>query len=404
MRVQLDVVRGREPPQTLAWEVVSLDEAQTRARQEGLTVLAVRAERGPHAALAALWAPLQTGTNRNTRAELSVFIEQLQALLMAGLSVIEALSTLRRSDRNTWTGIIEQVEQRLREGLPLSQAMAAQGSFPELLIALVRSAELTSDLPNSLGRFLEHEKRSAQVRHQITSVAVYPAMVTAVGSGVLLFLLLYVMPRFARVFEGMNGQLPASARAMVAWSHLLHAQGPLLFAGFAALLVTTLSAMLVPAYRSALFGHLLQWPMIQKRLQVYFLARWYRTTGMLVEGGIPLPQSLALAGHVLPTGLRDRGAAVEQAMRQGLTPSDAYLHAQMATPVAEQLIRAGERSGDVGTMLGRIAEFHEAEVARALEQAMRALEPLVMAGIGIGVGVVVVLMYMPIFELASAIQ
>ena len=76
----------------------------------------------------------------------------------------------------------------------------------------------------------------------------------------------------------------------------------------------------------------------------------------------------------------------------------------MATPVAEQLLLAGERTGDLGTVLSRIARFHEAEVSRSLERAMRALEPIVMVAVGVGVGVVVVLMYLPIFERASAIQ
>jgi general secretion pathway protein F len=125
---------------------------------------------------------------------------------------------------------------------------------------------------------------------------------------------------------------------------------------------------------------------------------------MLVEGGIPLPESLSLANQVLPTALQPGGVAVVTAMRQGLAPSIAYIQAQMATPVAEQLLRAGERSGDVGLMLRRAAEFHENEVSKSLEQAMRVIEPLVMTFIGVGVGVVVILMYLPIFELASAIQ
>ncbi len=95
---------------------------------------------------------------------------------------------------------------------------------------------------------------------------------------------------------------------------------------------------------------------------------------------------------------------MEAGIRDGLSPSDAHSRAGMATPVAEQLLRAGERTGDLGSVLTRIAQFHEAEVSRSLEQTMRALEPLVMVLIGVGVGAVVVLMYMPIFELASALQ
>jgi general secretion pathway protein F len=143
---------------------------------------------------------------------------------------------------------------------------------------------------------------------------------------------------------------------------------------------------------------------LRDRLRTYFLARWYRATGMLVEGGIPLASSLVLANGLLPVGMRAGGDLVEQGVRQGLSPSQAHVRGGMATPVAEQLLLAGERTGDLGAVLSRIAHFHEAEVSRSLEQTMRALEPLVMVLIGLGVGIVVVLMYLPIFELASAIQ
>ncbi|HEV8315472.1 MAG TPA: type II secretion system F family protein, partial [Burkholderiaceae bacterium] len=127
-------------------------------------------------------------------------------------------------------------------------------------------------------------------------------------------------------------------------------------------------------------------------------------TGMLVAGGIPLPEALALSNDLLPHGLRAAGKAAERALRDGHAPADAHARAGMATPVAEQLMRAGERTGDMGGVLTRIAQFHDAEVTRSLERGMRALEPIVMVLIGVGVGTVVVLMYLPIFELAAAIQ
>jgi general secretion pathway protein F len=160
----------------------------------------------------------------------------------------------------------------------------------------------------------------------------------------------------------------------------------------------------MPSLRARAMQRLFEWRPLRRRLRTYFLARWYRATGMLVEGGIPLASSLALTQGLLPLGLRAGGDQVAQAVREGLSPARAHARGGMATPVAEQLLLAGERSGDLGGVLSRIAQFHEAEVSRSLERSMRALEPVVMVLIGLGVGVVVVLMYLPIFELASAIQ
>lgn len=396
MRFSLDVVQGRGAPQTLVMDALSLDEAKARLQQQGYTVLSAQAQ--GHTATT-----LAQPSAKSNRRDLVVFIEQLHALLQAGLSLIEALETLRKGARGRWADIIGQVDTQLRQGQSLSQALQHQPLFPPLLVAMVRSAEVTSDLPQALTRYLEHEHRSEQVRHQITSVALYPVLLMSVGGAVMMFLLLYVMPRFARVFESMNN-LPWSAQAMVAWSHLLKAHGFELLLGLTVVTVMLVSVLALPAYRAKLLNRILQIGPLARHLRVYFLARWYRTIGMLVEGGMPLPESLQLANQVLPLGLRPSGSAVELAMRQGLAPSNAFIQANMATPVAEQLLRAGERSGDVGLMLRRAAEFHETEVAKSLDKAMRIIEPVVMTVIGVGVGVVVVLMYLPIFELASAIQ
>src|SRR5690606_23898682 len=123
---------------------------------------------------------------------------------LAGLSVIEALDTLDKSHHGASRQMIRALIVGLKEGQLLSQAMAAEGNFPHLLVAMVRSAEVTSDLPQALQRFIEHEKRTAEVRHQLTSVALYPALLLLVGGGVMMFLLLYVMPRFSRIFENMH--------------------------------------------------------------------------------------------------------------------------------------------------------------------------------------------------------
>jgi general secretion pathway protein F len=405
MRVRLDVVQGRAAPQTVVVDAEGLAEAKLLVQAQGYTVVSAAlvdewwSRRGGGASVAPL-------TYRTNQRDVVIFVEQLHALLQAGLSVIEALDTLQAGTsgaNRAWADTMAQIVTQLRQGQTLSKALERQPGFPPLLTAMVRSAELTSDLPQALTRFLEHQQRTEQVRHQLTSVSLYPLLLMSVGGCVMLFLMFYVMPRFARVFESMNN-LPWSARAMVSWSHLLKAHGLDVMIALGILVATLASILALPAYRGKLLARLLDIPLLARHLRTYFLARWYRTTGMLVEGGIPLPESLNLANQVLPLGLQHGGAAVELAMRQGLAPSQAYVQSNMATAVAAQLLRAGERSGDVGVMLRRAAVFHETEVAKSLEKAMRIIEPLVMTFIGLGVGVVVILMYLPIFELASAIQ
>jgi general secretion pathway protein F len=399
MRFRLDVVRGRRAPETIELDAPSLDGAQAMATQSGYTVLAARAG-SPGFALPLRWRAIRGGA----RFSVAVFAEQLRDLLVAGLSVIEALDTLQRGSADTSRPVLASLTASLRSGEALSQALAASALFPSLLVSLVRASELTSNLPQALSRFIEHEQRVAELRHRLASLAIYPLMLTGVGSGVLFFLLFYVMPRFARVFEGMSGELPWSARAMVWWAGLLSSSG-WLFMGLGALATLAALALLsLPAARGRLSIRVLQWAPLRQPLRAYVLARWYRTTGMLIEGGIAMPAAVSLATDLLPPGLRAGGVAVVQSLRDGKSPAQAYVDSDMATAVAEQLMRAGERTGDMGGVLTRIANFHDAEVSRTLESVMRTLEPLVMVLLGLGVGTVVVLMYLPIFELAAAIQ
>ena len=335
---------------------------------------------------------------------IAVFVEQLRDLLVAGLSAIEALEALRGDSDPRASAEINALIGRLRSGQTLSAALEADTHMPQVLVALVRTAELTSDLPQALTRYLDHERRSRELSHRLLSLAIYPTLVMAVGAGVLLFLALYVMPRFSVIFAGMSGDLPWSARAIVGWSSWLAQHQAAVLVAAVLGVAAIASAVAMPTVRAWLLRRMLDLSPLRTRLRTYFLSRWYRTTGMLLQGGIPLPEALKLSLAVLPPALRTGGAAVERAVRDGWSPSEAHRRGDMTTAVAEQLLRAGERTGDLGRVLMRVADFHDAEVTRQLERGMRALEPLVMMFIGLCVGTVVVLMYLPIFELASAIQ
>ncbi len=397
MRIELHVVQGRGVPRLMEVDAPSVGLAREQVEKQGFVVMSARA------------IGFQFRTNaivrlKEKRLDVAVLVEQLRDLLVAGLSVIEALDALRRGASGMTRLTIERIERQLQEGKTLSDALQADAVFPTLLIALVRASELTSDLPQTLTRFLEHEQRVAEVRHRLISASIYPLLLIGVGSLVLVFLLFYVMPRFARVFEGMTGDLPWSAQAMVTWAHFLQGNSVWLLGGALVLILCLGTTVWSARLRTAAIARLLGWTALQQPLNTYFLARWYRATGMLAQGGIPLPQALALTNDLLPLHLRQNGLAVENGVRGGLAPSTAHARAGMATPVAEQLLLAGERTGDLGSVLTRIAHFHESEVSRTLERGMRALEPIVMVMIGLGVGLVVVLMYLPIFELASAIR
>jgi general secretion pathway protein F len=153
---------------------------------------------------------------------------------------------------------------------------ADSANFAALLVALVSASELTSDLPQALTRYLEHEQRAAEVRHRLISTSIYPLLLMGVGALVLLFLLFYVMPRFARVFEGMGGELPWSARAMVTWSQLLREHAAWLLTCMLGVICTLAAVFASATGRSTMARWILSRAPLRDRLTTYQLSRWYR--------------------------------------------------------------------------------------------------------------------------------
>jgi general secretion pathway protein F len=145
-------------------------------------------------------------------------------------------------------------------------------------------------------------------------------------------------------------------------------------------------------------------PAIGERLKLYQLARFYRTIGMLLRGGMPLPRALEMGADLLHPLLRDRLTAAQRAISEGRGVSASFEAQGLVTPVALRMLAVGEKSGNMGEMLEQVAAFHDEELARWVDWFTRLFEPILMAIIGLVIGAIVVLMYMPIFELAGNLR
>ena len=145
-------------------------------------------------------------------------------------------------------------------------------------------------------------------------------------------------------------------------------------------------------------------PLLGRHLQIYQLARLYRTIGMLLRGGMPAVTSFEMSAGLLTPGLRPALAQATQAVREGQSLANSMERHALTTPVAARMLRVGERSGNMGEMMERIAAFYDEELARTVDTLTRLIEPALMTLVGLVIGVIVVLMYLPVFELAGTIQ
>ena len=219
-----------------------------------------------------------------------LFSQELLALLKAGLSIVEALEALQEKNSSAvMSSMLNRLLGCLREGKRFSDALAEQPDlFSPLYIGIVKAAEGTGDLPQSLTRYVDYQQRVDIVRNKIISAAIYPMILLLVGGGVSAFLIGYVVPRFAEVYQGAGRDLPWMSALLLSWGEFAGAHTSQLLMGMGAT-VAVLFFSLKHFFAHGGMARLLNvLPGIGERVRIYELSRLYLTMGMLLEGGITI--------------------------------------------------------------------------------------------------------------------
>jgi general secretion pathway protein F len=369
--------------------------AAEEVRKQGLSLISLQS-RG-------LRLPFLRGAKRFPA---TLFSMELMSLLEAGLNLVEALQTLAEKESGgEREEVLAGLFAAIRRGEPFSQAVAGfPQHFSPLYVATIKASERTGNVREALGRYIAYQEELERVRKKVVSASIYPAILMIVGTLVIGFLMFYVVPRFARVYEDMASTLPFFSRLMLGFGNFVANNAYALGLCTLALAGAAAWSFSRPEIRAWLHTQLWRLPALGSRMKVYQLARLYRTAGMLLNAGIPAVKALEMVGGLLAAHLRPALARAKTMIEQGQPMSAALAAVGLATPVAARMMGVGERSGDMGHMFTQIARFHDDEVARFIDWFTKAFEPLLMAVLGLSVGAVVVLMYMPIFELAGSIK
>lgn len=394
MRFLLKAITPDGRVEALELEAPDRGGALEQAESRGYTVLAVRARFGLSLRL------------RSAAFPVALFSQELLVLLQAGLSLVDSVHVLLQKERDPRVRVaLGRILAALREGRPFSTALEeVPQALPALYVATVRAAERTSDLAAALGRYVAYEQQLDAIRKRIVNASIYPLLLVGVGGLVTLFLLFFVVPRFARVYEERSADLPLFSKLLLGWGQLVEGQGVALLAVLGCAAAAAAWALRMPDSKRRIGETLWRFSAIGERMKVYQLARFYRTVGMLLRGGTPLVTALDMARELLHPALQPSLARARAAVAEG-KPVAASLDAHgLTTPVALRMLTVGEQGGSMGEMMDRAAAFHDEEIARWVDWFTRLFEPLLMALIGLVIGAIVVLMYMPIFELAGNLQ
>lgn len=361
-----------------------------------------------HAVLSVAHAPFMSHFQNSStvRFPLLLFSQELLSLLSSGISIVEAIETLTEKEhRPPVRATLQRIVAGLREGKPFSATLEdAPQSFPPLYAATIRASERTSDLGEALTRYIAYASQLETLRGRLVSAAVYPALLVAVGSLVILFLMGYVVPRFSHIYEDMGGNLPLLSRLLLQWGLTVEHYWPLLLGLVAALGMVFMQGSVRRVVAQRLVRLMWRIPAVGERMRVFQLTRMYRTLSMLLLGGIAIVPALDMVTGLLSSTLQTRLINVTKNIREGNTISQAFETGGLTTAVASRMLQVGERAGNMGEMMERIATFHDEEMARWAEWATRLFGPILMLLMGLLIGVIVVLMYLPIFQLTESIR
>ena len=378
----------------LRLDAASSDDARNQATQQGVRVISVHALRQG-------WMPAW----RAQRFNLVLFTQELLALLDAGLSLIEAVETLAEKAHDESQDVLRKLTESLYQGQSLSQALRHfPQAFPELYVASVRASEKTGDIVPTLQRFVTYQQQADTIRKQIISASIYPAVVFVVGIVVALFLLIYLVPKFSRIYEDMNTDLPFLSRMLLKWGSFASDNMSLVLLGIGGITALVVYAASNAEARARALTLLWRIQSLRERWYLVQLSRLYRSAGMLLRGGIPAVTAFSMVGGLLHPTLRPRLDKAISRIREGQPISLVMQSCELTTPVAVRMLRVGEKSGKMGDMMERIALFYDEDTARWVDVFTRVFPPLLLLIIALFIGTIVVSMYMPIFELAGGLQ
>ncbi|HUA97847.1 MAG TPA: type II secretion system F family protein [Terracidiphilus sp.] len=332
-----------------------------------------------------------------------IFNQQFLTLIRAGLPILSSLQMLKRIQKNAqFSGQLDDVSSRVKTGEALSSAFEAQGGFPLMYTTTLLAGERAGNLQEVLDRYVGFQKMALAFRKKLTTSLIYPAVLLALVSGLMIFLLTVVVPQFAVLYDEMGSKLPAMTTDLLSFGKWMqhHFLWLLLIAGaiaggFYRFSITERGRDVVDDFRVGLpvFG------MIWLKYQV---ALFSRTLSTLLTGGLPLVPSLETAARSISSRKVSKAVfSSVSTVREGKSLAESLAGTGAFPNLATEMITVGEQTGALPQMLNSVAEFFEEDVSTALTAAMALVEPAILIIMGVVVLFILVSLYLPIFSLGQ---
>jgi type IV pilus assembly protein PilC len=345
--------------------------------------------------------PLKPGVSSK---ELVLFSRQLSTLVSAGVPIVQGLSILvDQAETPIFKKTLQGVREDIEQGISIADAMKKHPkAFTELYVSMIRAGEVGGILDTILERLSGYLESAEELKAKIKGAMVYPAVISCVAGGILVFLLIFVIPTFQTIFSSFGAELPLPTRILIGLSDIMRTYFLLIIAapiagffGFKKFRETEKGLLLTDtiSLRLPIFGLLL------KKVAI---AKFSRTLGTLIKSGVPILQSLDTVGKTAGNRVIENAIAkARESIREGERMAEPLRKTNVFPPMVIQMIAIGEETGNLDTMLNKIADFYDSEVDTSVKALTSMMEPLIMVGMGVVVGGIVMAMFMPMFEMSS---
>jgi type IV pilus assembly protein PilC len=372
----------------------SAEELRTRFTQAGYYVYSVRA-RG-----------LRGGGGRK-KANLEAFIifnQQFLTLVRAGLPILNSLDMLVKGQKNAhFRAQLENVAARVRTGESLSGAFEAQGGFPLIYTTTLLAGERSGQLEDVLSRYLAFQRISLSFRKKLTASLLYPCLLITMVIALFIFLISFVVPRFALLYDQLGTNLPAATRALLAVGNNFQHYILWVLAGFAVIVYVLFRYSQTTAGASRIDRMRIGMPVFGNIWRKYQVALFVRTLSSLLTGGLPPVPSLETAARSISSStIASAVMASVTTVREGKSLAQSLEKTGVFPDLATEMIDVGESTGALPQMLNSVAEFFEEDVQTALTAALALIEPAILIVMGTVVVAILIALYLPIFSLGQA--
>lgn len=335
-----------------------------------------------------------------------VFNQQLLTLLKAGLPVLGSMDLLVKRQRDLYfRSLLQNVRERVKGGELLSEAFAAQHVFPKIYTTTLMAGEKSGNMDEVLTRYVSFQRMALTFKKKLAVSLVYPTLLVSVVLCMLIFLVTYVVPQFAKLYSDLNAQLPSITLLMLEMGTHAQQYAPIVLGLLAVTIFVLWRWQGTDRGAEALDRATHKIPLVGDIWLKYHVSTFSRMLSTLLTGGMPLVPSLETAGASMKSRTILNGIQrASERVREGQSLARSLEEQKVFPDLSVEMIEVGESTGALPAMLNSVAEFYEEDVQTALAGAMALIEPIILIIMAVFVGGILISLYLPIFTLGSSIH